>query len=57
MKKVTFLLVLLLLALSALAGHAQDAYVPTADEELFGTWINKNVVPQKTVNSPGRFTN
>lgn len=34
---------------------AQDKYVPKPNEELYKTWENDNMYPQKTVNSPSGY--
>lgn len=34
---------------------AQDKYVPKPNEELYGTWENENMYPQKTVLSLGGY--
>ena len=38
-----------LLSMTPLGVIAQDMYVPKANEELYGTWINEKMDPPKTV--------
>ena len=42
---------LVLLALMLLGGCAPQKYVPKANEEIYGTWTNKKIFPQKVVNT------
>ncbi len=46
-----------MLCLTLLGGCATGKYVPKANEELYGTWTNKDMSPQKRVISPGEFKN
>lgn len=36
-------------------GCGPGKYVPRPDEELYGTWANENVSPQKAINAPGGY--
>jgi opacity protein-like surface antigen len=47
-------LIVVLVVLMAASGYAQTSdYIPKANEELYGTWTNENMSPQKTVNFAG----
>ena len=48
--------VVTLLALMQVVGWAQDKYVPSGDEELYGTWTNDKTFPPKIVMSPDGTT-
>jgi len=39
----------------SISGFADDQYIPTPNEELFATWTNKDMQPQKTVNFSGGY--
>lgn len=41
-----------LLTAVLLAGCATSKYVPKANEELYGTWVNENSLPQRIVQVP-----
>ncbi len=38
-------------------GCAPGKYMPKTNEELYGTWINEKITPQKNVISPGSYKN
>jgi hypothetical protein len=44
-----------LLAFIQAQSLAQEKYVPTADEEIYGTWTNKDHFPQKVVTGPDGY--
>jgi hypothetical protein len=48
-------LVSAVLALTSIGANADDTYVAKADEELFQTWTNDNMYPQKTVDFLGGY--
>jgi hypothetical protein len=45
----------LLIAMVLLGGSDTGQYVPTANEELYKTWVNESMTPQKTVNFLGGY--
>lgn len=48
---------MVVLAVSAVAGFGQEKYSPKPNEELYGTWINAEQFSysQKSVNGPGGY--
>jgi hypothetical protein len=44
-------LVILFVVFGAL-GFGQEKYTPTPNEEIYGTWVNDEMMPPKTVNNP-----
>jgi hypothetical protein len=44
-----------LLAFIQAQSLAQEKYIPTADEEIYGTWTNKDHFPQKVVTGPDGY--
>lgn len=44
-----------LLLLISIVTFGDDKYVPKPNEELFGTWINKDMQPQKSENFDGGY--
>ncbi|MGA2614686.1 MAG: hypothetical protein ABSG38_14705 [Spirochaetia bacterium] len=44
-------LVILLVMFGAL-GFGQEKYIPKPNEEIYGTWVNEQMNPPKTVNNP-----
>jgi uncharacterized lipoprotein YehR (DUF1307 family) len=51
-KRMLFYVLFALLVVLMLAGCASGKYVPKPNEELYGTWINEKMSPQKLVNTP-----
>ena len=49
------LLPLGLLVMFVLGSCATGKYVPKANEELYGTWINEKMLPQKVINNADGF--
>ncbi|MGD0726410.1 MAG: hypothetical protein ABSB63_12710 [Spirochaetia bacterium] len=47
-----FAALVILLALTLLGGCGAGKYVPKPNEEVYGTWINKSISPQKEVDTP-----
>jgi hypothetical protein len=54
MRKSTFVLMALAVLLAAIppVAFGQEKYVPKPDEELYGTWVNEEMNPPKTVIGP-----
>jgi hypothetical protein len=54
MRPLTMLLgiTVMLLVFMQVEGMAQEKYLPTADEEIYGAWTNEDHLPQEIVNSP-----
>ena len=49
---VFFASVVILLALFGALGFGQEKYIPKPNEEIYGTWVNDEMMPPKTVNNP-----
>ena len=55
MKTVALSWIVILLVAFSTATFAQDKYVSKANEELYGTWTNSSMNPQKTVVFSGGY--
>jgi hypothetical protein len=47
-----FAFLVILLALVGPLGFGQDTYTPNPNEEIYGTWVNDEMMPQKVVIDP-----
>jgi hypothetical protein len=55
MKAIPLLLAMVLLVSFSFLTFAQDKYVPTPNEQLFGTWRSASMSPQKTMHFLGGY--
>ncbi len=49
---VLFASLVILLGLFGALGFGQEKYTPKPNEEIYGTWVNNDMMPQKVVMSP-----